>query len=84
MPKGKPFASLSDVGLALKLAAAERDALLAVEGARPLRYAPDQPPSKSYVVVPETMLVDLDELREWAVRSVAGLAANKGRVRKTS
>ncbi len=72
---GKPFASLSDVGLALKVAGLDRDALLAVEGSAPLRYAPDQPPSKSYVVVPQVMLEDNDALRPWIVRSAATLVA---------
>lgn len=77
---GKPFASLSDVGLALKFAGSERDAILALPGAAPLRYEPDQPASKSYVVVPETMLSEPAELRSWVVRSVSGLPAK--RVRK--
>jgi TfoX/Sxy family transcriptional regulator of competence genes len=68
---GKPFASLSDVGLALKLAGADREALLATAGAAALRYAPDQPPSKSYVVVPEAMLSEPDPLRAWIIRAAA-------------
>ena len=71
--EGKVFASLSNVGLALKLAGADREALLAEPGAHPLQYEPDQPLSKSYVVVPETMLSDPDVLRRWIVRSAAGL-----------
>ncbi|MEG3089705.1 TfoX/Sxy family protein [Sphingomonas sp. PB4P5] len=62
---GKPFASLSDVGLALKLVGRERDAMLTLPGAVPLRYDPDDPPSKSYVVIPEYMLSEPDELRSW-------------------
>ena len=77
---GKPFASLSDVGLALKFAGSERDAILALPGAAPLRYEPDQPASKSYVLVPEAMLSEPAELRSWVVRSVSGLPAK--RVRK--
>ena len=71
--EGKVFASLSNVGLALKLAGSDREALLAEPGARPLRYEPDQPPSKSYVVAPEAMLSQPDVLRRWIVRSAAGL-----------
>jgi TfoX/Sxy family transcriptional regulator of competence genes len=81
---GKVFASLSDVGLALKLSGADREALLATPGAKPLRYEPDQPPSKSYVVVPEAMLSDPGHLRLWIVRSVAGLAPKPAVRRKTS
>ena len=75
--EGKVFASLSNVGLALKLAGADRDALLAEPSARPLRYEPDQPPSKSYVVVPEAMLSDPDVLRRWIVRSAASLPSRR-------
>ena len=67
----KVFASLSNVGLALKLSGPDREALLAEPGARPLRYEPDQPPSKSYVVLPEAMLSNPDALRRWIVRCTA-------------
>ena len=73
---GKVFASLSDVGLALKLAGPDREALLATPGSKPLQYEPDQPPSKSYVVVPEALLADPAGLRTWIARSVAGLPPN--------
>ena len=73
----KVFASLSDVGLALKLAGADREALLAEPGACPLQYEPSSPPSKSYVVVPDTMLSDPDALRRWIVRSAAGLPSRR-------
>ena len=79
--EGKPFASLSDVGLALKFAGGERDAMLALPGAAPLRYQPDQPASKSYVVVPEAVLSEPDELRSWVIRSVSGLPAKRVRKR---
>lgn len=77
----KPFASLSNVGLGLKLVGSERDAMLALPGAAPLRYEPDQPPSKSYVLVPETMLSEPDRLRSWVVRCVSGLPAKRVRHR---
>ena len=78
--EGKVFASLSDVGLALKLSGADREDLLAIAGSRPLQYQPDQPPSKSYVVVPEAMLSDAAALRAWMSRCVAGL----GRTSRTA
>jgi TfoX/Sxy family transcriptional regulator of competence genes len=71
--EGKVFASLSDVGLAFKLSGADREDLLAIPGSKPLRYEPDQPPSKSYVVVPDDMLSDLASLRVWISRSFKGL-----------
>lgn len=78
---GKPFASLSDVGLALKFIGGAHDAILALPGAVPLRYEPDQPASKSYVVVPEPMLSEPDELRSWVTRSISGLPAKRLRKR---
>jgi TfoX/Sxy family transcriptional regulator of competence genes len=72
---GKPLASLSDAGLALKAPPALMAEFLAAPGAAPLRYEPDAPPSKSYVVVPKAMLGERDELRAWIVKAVAGLAA---------
>ena len=77
--EGKPFASMFDGGLALKLAGEAFDELLAVPGAAPLRYEPDAPPSKSYIVVPRAMLADRETLRGWIVRSVAGLKPSAGR-----
>ncbi|WP_174301718.1 TfoX/Sxy family protein [Caulobacter sp. S45] len=79
---GKVFASLSDMGLALKLVGDDRAALLAMAGAKPLQYEPDQPPSKSYVVVPEAMLSTSEPLRTWIVRSTSNLAAPGVRPRK--
>lgn len=78
---GAPFASLSDVGLAIKLAGADREMLLAIEGAVPLRYEPDQPPSKSYVVLPPSVMDDAAALHDWLKRSVAGLAPKRAKAR---
>jgi TfoX/Sxy family transcriptional regulator of competence genes len=73
--RGKPLASLSNVGLALKAPPALMAEFLAAPGALPLRYEPDAPPSKSYVVVPPAVLADREALRGWIVKAVAGLAA---------
>jgi TfoX/Sxy family transcriptional regulator of competence genes len=70
---GKAFASLSNVGLALKLAGADHAELSALPGARALKYEPDAPPSKSYVCVPDAMLDDREALRAWIARGAAGL-----------
>jgi len=72
---GKAFATLADVGLSLKAAGALQAEFLATPGARPLRYAPDAPPSKSYVTVPDAMLADRAALRDWIARAAAELAA---------
>ena len=71
--EGKPLASLSNVGLALKLAGPDHAAFSTLPGAKALKYEPDAPPSKSYVVAPEAMLEDPDALRPWIVRGAQGL-----------
>ena len=71
---GRPFASLSDVGLAFKLGGTDHAALLAMPGARVLRYQPDSPPSRSYVVVPREVLDDPAQLADWADRSACHVA----------
>lgn len=78
---GVVFASLSNVGLGLKLAKADQSDLIALGGV-PLRYEPDSPPSKSYVVVPAELLRDRDSLRAWVARSIAGLAPAKPRAKR--
>jgi TfoX/Sxy family transcriptional regulator of competence genes len=67
--------SLSDVGLAIKLVGAERDALLKLKGAKPLQYEPSSPPSKTYVVVPAALLADRKALGGWLAISAAQAAA---------
>ena len=68
------FASLSDVGLALKLSRSDREELLA-EGGKPLQYEPDATPSKSAVVVPDAILEDPAALGAWALRSARHVQA---------
>lgn len=68
----KPFASLSDIGLALKFAGADHAAFAAL-GAVPLRYEPDAPPSKSYGVVRAAILADDAALAHWVGRSAAAV-----------
>jgi TfoX/Sxy family transcriptional regulator of competence genes len=67
--------SLSDVGLAIKLTGAEREALLKLKGAKPLQYEPSSPPSKTYVVVPPAMLTDRKALGGWLALCAAQAAA---------
>ena len=78
---GVVFASLSNVGLGIKLPKADQAGLIAL-GGDPLRYEPDSPPSKSYVVVPAAMLADRAALATWVARSIAGLAPAKPRARR--
>jgi TfoX/Sxy family transcriptional regulator of competence genes len=71
---GRPFALLSNRGLALKLGADDRDRLIAAGGA-PLRIEPDAPPSRSYTLVPDAMLVLSDALSGWIACSAAHVVA---------
>lgn len=81
---GQAFASLSNRGLALKMSGANHLALTAVPGVVPLRYEPDDPPSKTYLLVPDAMLSDPDSLRPWIARSAAGLKPSTQKPRKTA
>lgn len=38
---------------------------MALPGARPLRYATDQPPRRHYVVLPEGVVEDDEALTRW-------------------
>lgn len=78
----KAFASLSNRGLALKMTGADHAALGAMPGVVPLRYESDDPPSKSYLLVPDAMLSDPDGLRPWIARSAAGLKPSAKKSRK--
>lgn len=61
---GRIFMSLTPAGLALKLSASDRAALLD-HGATPLRYFPKAPIKKDYVVIPESIRSDEDALARW-------------------
>lgn len=79
---GQVFASLSNVGLALKMAGADHAALSEVPGVKPLRYEPGDPPSKSYLLLPDAMLSDANSLRAWIARSATGLKPSTKTPRK--
>jgi TfoX/Sxy family transcriptional regulator of competence genes len=79
---GQAFASLSNVGLALKMTGADHAALSAVPDVKPLRYEPDDPPSKTYLLLPEAFLSDPDSLRLWIARSATGLKPKTKKPRK--
>ncbi len=67
------FASLSDVGLALKFSGSEHARAMALPGAKPLQYEPGAPVSKSYVVLPPDVVEDANQLHEWIVTSANNL-----------
>jgi TfoX/Sxy family transcriptional regulator of competence genes len=79
---GQAFASLSNVGLGLKMTGADHVALSEVPGVKPLRYEPDDPPSKTYLLLPEVILSDPETLRLWIARSAAGLKPKTKKPRK--
>ena len=66
---GRIFISLTPAGLALKLSASDRAALLE-QGATPLRYFPKAPIKKDYAVVPESTRGDDMALARWIDASV--------------
>ena len=68
--EGRVCASLSNIGLALKLAPAAQERLLSLEGAKRLRYEPDAPESKQYIVVPQSVCAVEQELAIWVEQSV--------------
>lgn len=55
---GKPFLTLYDGGVGIKLKETLFQELCAVEGAETVRYEPNDAPSKSYVKVPGEWLLD--------------------------
>lgn len=81
----KPCAWLSTEGLALKVAAADQDELLAIDGARRFRHAPAAAPSRGYIVVPPSLSRDTPRFAAWLARSAlaAPMAQNKGPRPKT-
>jgi hypothetical protein len=66
----RPFASLSSLGLGIKLSPNAQDELLKVEGAKRLQYPGDPSPSKQYIWVPGAWLENNDTLlTPWLERS---------------
>lgn len=61
---GKICASLTAIGLAVKLPLAPRQSLLANGRGRPLRYFPGGKVKKEYVVLSEALAADLSGVRE--------------------
>ena len=83
---GRNFASLSNVGLALKLSPATQAQLLEVKGAKRLQYEPDSPLSKSSIVVPPALCANAEAFSFWVGESldyVATLPPPKSRPKKT-
>lgn len=81
----KPCAWLSADGLALKVAAADQDELLAIAGTRRFRHTPAAAPSRGYVIVPSSLSRDTPRFAAWLARSAlaAPMAQRKGPRPKT-
>ena len=62
---GRICISLTPVGFAIKLPEKSRNALLKQKDTKPLRYFPEGPIKKDYVVLPEAILNDAKVLRHW-------------------
>ena len=71
--------SLTPVGLALKLPERSRKTLLKRKGTKPLRYFPNGPMKKDYVVLPQTMVKDRRTLHRWLAISIAHAPITKKR-----
>jgi TfoX/Sxy family transcriptional regulator of competence genes len=83
--KERMFASLSDVGLALKLPPGARADLLREPGAKPLQFAENAPVSKESVVVPPAIRADPIRLAKWTGISItytASLPAPKPKAKR--
>jgi TfoX/Sxy family transcriptional regulator of competence genes len=62
---GRICMSLTPVGFAIKLPEASRRILMKQKGTKELRYFPEGPIKKDYVILPKTMLNDMKVLRRW-------------------
>jgi len=67
---GRICISLTPVGLAIKLPEASRSLLMKEKGAKPLRYFPNGPIKKKYIVLPTAMVKDKKALRRWVKVSI--------------
>ena len=62
--------SLTPAGFGLKLPGYLRDELMEEEGAQALRYFPNAPIKKDYVILPEMMVEDRRLLCFWVEKSI--------------
>lgn len=82
---GRVFASLSNVGIGLKLSAKDQEEALKIEGAKRLQYEESMPPSKSYIVLPATLRSSPEQFASWvdlSVKYVLTLPAPKKKITK--
>ena len=79
---GKICISLTPVGFAIKLPEESRNALLKQKGTKPLRYFPEGPIKKDYVILPKTILNDVNIFRHWVKVCIEHVASLPEPVRK--
>ena len=79
---GKICLSLTPVGFAIKLSEESRNTLLKQKGTKPLRYFPEGPIKKDYVILPKASLSDTSILRYWVKVSIKYVASLPQPVRK--
>lgn len=79
---GKICISLTPVGFAIKLPEESRNALLKQRGTKPLRYFPEGPIKKDYVILPKTFLNDVKVLRHWIKLCIEHVASLPEPIRK--
>ena len=79
---GKICISLTPVGFAIKLPEESRNALLKQKGTKPLRYFPEGPIKKDYVILPKTILNDVKIFRHWVKLCIEHVASLPAPVRK--
>lgn len=75
---GRPVASLSEAGLAVKLPKSRQDNLLDVPGAHRLRHHATSPESRTYIVLPPDLVDDDDQLLTWLALAAEHAAPRPG------
>ena len=77
---GNMFMGLFGASIGLKLSAADKESLLAVEGAGP--FGPPERPMAAYVSLPSAWTKPSKRSTEWVERSLAYVAALPAKARK--
>ncbi len=76
---GRTFVSLSPGGFGIKLFAPDQERALSRPGAAPLRHAPEDPPSKSYITFSDSDVADDDLMIEWLLLAGRNAPPKKSR-----
>lgn len=79
---GKICISLTPVGFAIKLPEESRNILLKKKGIKLLRYFPEGPIKKDYVVLPKSILNDVRVLGDWVKLCIEYVASLPDPVKK--